>query len=183
VTGGAGCEARRGARSAGLVGGTGCSGVLNAARGVRERGTSRPACVGGFSSIRRSLVGAAPFHLLCNGAFRRFVRWARSTRTLRLPVPASGGALTAPARAGRTPGSALVNPAEVVSRQPLCPATGRSGILDHRWSGEAAKETSPSPVYGAALLMRLGFYSPSRVRIPESPRVKPVCKLAEHERP
>ncbi len=46
-----------------------------------------------------------------------------------------------------------------------------------------ARETSPSLVYGAALLMRLGSYSPSRVRIPESPRVEPVCMLAKHERP
>ncbi len=44
-------------------------------------------------------------------------------------------------------------------------------------------ETSPSPVYGAALLMRLGFYSPSRVRIPESPRITPVCMLVEHHAP
>ena len=48
---------------------------------------------------------------------------------------------------------------------------------------QATGETSPSLVYGAALLMRLGAYTPSRVRIPESPRVKPVCMLAKHRAP
>jgi hypothetical protein len=64
VTGGAALAARRAARSAGLLCGAGFSGVLNAARGVRERDPSRPACVGGLSSIRRSLAGGAPFHPL-----------------------------------------------------------------------------------------------------------------------
>lgn len=37
-------------------------------------------------------------------------------------------------------------------------------------------EASPSPVYGAALLMRLGAYTPSGVQIPEPPplAVRPV---------
>src|SRR4051794_24649002 len=62
-------------------------------------------------------------------------------------------------------------------------ATSLCGLRRVRYSlpsvaRRAAGETSPSPVYGAALLMRLGSYSPSRVRIPESPRVEPVCMLA-----
>jgi hypothetical protein len=51
VTGGAALAARRGARSDGLLGDEACSGVLNAARGVRGRGLSEPADVGGFSSM------------------------------------------------------------------------------------------------------------------------------------
>jgi hypothetical protein len=41
-------------------------------------------------------------------------------------------------------------------RQPLCATLRRSGILKLRWP-VVAGETSPSLVYGAALLMRLGF--------------------------
>jgi hypothetical protein len=42
------------------------------------------------------------------------------------------------------------------SGQPLCAALTGSGILKRRQL-RAAVETSPSLVYGAALLMRLGF--------------------------
>ncbi|CAI7980250.1 hypothetical protein FRAHR75_770042 [Frankia sp. Hr75.2] len=35
--------------------------------------------------------------------------------------------------------------------------------------GTHTQEASPSPVYGAALLMRLGAYTPSGVQIPEPP--------------
>src|SRR5829696_4386345 len=39
-------------------------------------------------------------------------------------------------------------------------------------------EASPSPVYGAALLMRLGASTPSRVRIPEPPHRPLTCAFA-----
>ena len=87
----------------------------------------------------------------------------------------------APGHQGRltTPGDA---PVAGVRRQEVSLfADGVGGTVSSTVGGPwAAGETSPSPVYGAALLMRLGSYSPSRVRIPESPRVEPVCMLAEH---
>ena len=47
------------------------------------------------------------------------------------------------------------------------PALG--GVSSSSSGLQPLKETSPSLVYGAALLMRLGPNGPSRVRIPESP--------------
>lgn len=44
-----------------------------------------------------------------------------------------------------------------VSGRPLCAGPRPSGTLNPRWLSQATEETSPSPVYGAALLMRLGF--------------------------
>ena len=156
VTGGAAFPARRELRSADLFCGVGCSGVLNGAREVRERSASRPAWVGGFSSIRRSLVAGEHFHPLRTG------RGPEDRFRLRL---CPGQARVDTRRVG---GGILFAPAQGV------PVSSTVGGL------RAAGETSPSLVYGAALLMRLGSYSPSRVRIPESPRVEPVCMLAKH---
>ena len=138
VTGGAGLTARRGARSAGLLGGVGWSGVLNVARGVRDRGTSRP-CVGGFSSMPREPSRAEPVSPVVD-------RCGSSICVIegRFAVSAWRGGDLFAGQYDRPVSSTVGGP----------------------W---AAKETSPSPVYGAALLMRLRFYRLSRVRIPESP--------------
>ena len=130
--------ARRGARSAGLLGGVGWSGVLNVARGVRDRGTSRP-CVGGFSSMPREPSRAEPVSPVVDRCGSSICEIEAVLRRRRGEVVTS------------LPGSMTVRyPRRSVVRVP-------------------PKETSPSPVYGAALLMRLRFYRLSRVRIPESP--------------
>ena len=95
------------------------------------------------------------------------VRKAASAERLRGSVSSIRGSLTA---GGRFHPLRTAPP----TGHPLCPARRGSGILGVRRL-RAAGETSPSLVYGAALLMRLGFYRPSRVRIPESP-------LAGHRR-
>ena len=53
--------------------------------------------------------------------------------------------------------AAFVADLREVSGPPLCAALSESGIVKPRWPSQAAGETSPSLVYGAALLMRLGF--------------------------
>ncbi len=90
-----------------------------------------------------------------------------------LPGAASSRATTPTwARQARSPG------------EPLCPAQPCACTVFSDWSQPSrlchhsptrpltrarTQEASPSPVYGAALLMRFGSYRPSRVQIPPPP--------------
>jgi hypothetical protein len=118
VTGGA-ALARRGARSAGLSGGVGWSGVLNGARGLRERGTSRLASVGGRSSMPWQPSRESPVSLAGD-------RCGRSICPCRRPCRARRSLALIGLRAAQGYG--------VGGWQPLCPAPRRSGILDGRWT-------------------------------------------------
>ena len=99
---------------------------------------------GASPPCRGSLVAQRPFHRLSIGVVRRFV-----LSGYRLVL--SGHWLVLSGHWG----DGLDEP----RCEPLCPALRRSGILAVG-GPRTAEETSPSPVYGAALLMRLGFIAP-----------------------
>ena len=177
-----------GAQGGGVGGALGGSGVAGCsgfgwAGTVRPSGRprSRSSCGTGGAGPCRALPRAGRAGRPRRGVRRRYGVGRRRAGRGRRAGGRRGG--RAPSYCGGA-GPLATTPPWARQGQPLCPDQPRPCTVFSDWSQPSrlchhsftrpltrarTQEASPSPVYGAALLMRFGLYRPSRVQIPPPP--------------